>query len=168
MGEDKTAPANRAPRFVVMDPTGGAEAICSDEAGARAYAARHHARGLFTIHPIGAALPAKVAVTSPGRVLYERLHGPGRDYGSTTWPEIYESTAQAVIAAHEAGKPKVEYETVTRWAVFDSDDETWWDGDEWTTDKSKRALYARYSGAAGQCSGNARAVRITTRRRVRK
>ena len=116
--------------------------------------------------PIGPALPGPDRDgTTPGSALYNTMT-PGSPIAWVYLPEnhraLWETRASAVIAAHDAGK---ETERVDRWAVFDPDDETWWDGDEWNTDKSVRALYARYSGAAVQCSGNARAVRITTRRR---
>lgn len=114
--------------------------------------------------PIGAALPVAVKEKTMGDVAREAVPIAVRLGQLASSQSTWDYVASAVIAAHEAS---VRTEKVDRWAVFDPDDETWWDGDEWTTDKTKRALYATYSAAWGQCTGNARAVKVTTTRRRR-
>lgn len=54
---------------------------------------------------------------SLGQVLYEADHGTDWKSQSEAYRERYDRAASAVIAAYEAGRPKVQYETVTRWAV---------------------------------------------------
>lgn len=114
--------------------------------------------------PIGPALPAAVAVTkSLGQVAFEAFTRNGHHWQSADYPS-WERTAQAVIAAHEAGR---EMERVVRWAVFDPEDGTWWNGSSWSEEKSDRALYTKKSYASAQSFNGDTVVKVTITRRRR-
>lgn len=159
-----TTPANRAPKFVVIDRTGFASGAFDSIDGARSESEKCDRNdpdaAPHLVHPLGPALPAKVAVKTPVQVAIDAWHKTQRGY-----PGNFEDVASAVIAAHEAGR---EWVRVVRWAVWCPRDRSWWTGETWTEDKSKRALYATRDGAeANRNEDIDRLVKVTTTRRRR-
>jgi len=151
-----TTPANRAPKFVVIDRTGDVRGEVFTEEDARKNAAfrdlHYSDRAPHLVHPIGPALPAKVAAKSLGQVACNA--------GSKGMYVDWDAAAAAVIAAHEAGRGAAE--TVVRWAIRRGDQ--WGTGIGWGA-KEFRALFATRKCATYGRIGDEKVVRITTRRR---
>jgi hypothetical protein len=151
-----TTPANRAPKFVVIDRGGTECGIFSTEEDARRKAESDDEAwptcGPSTVHPIGPALPAPTPVKTLGEV--------ARDASSAG--KNWDGIASAVIAAHEAGR---ETERVVRWAVRLAPG--WFGSNFCNANKSERTLFnlREHAEAIAQSFTGARIVRITTRRR---
>jgi len=112
--------------------------------------------------PIGPALPAAVAVTkSLGQVAFEAFTRNGHHWQSADYPS-WERTAQAVIAAHEAGR---EMERVVRWAVRLAPG--WFGSNFCNANKSERTLFnlREHAEVIAQSFTGARIVPVPTRRR---
>ena len=167
-----TTPANRAPKFVVMDRNGSECGWFDAEEAALVQAAafdRHYLDDVpHLVHPIGPALPG------PAPVPAQKTLGQvcGDTYLGTSKPasEAWELAATAVIAAHEAGK---ETERVVRYAIQDSNG-WWFTGTTASPDVSRRATFAspeiargvlEVSGCHSEYQKHTKIVRITTRRR---
>lgn len=165
-------PANRAPKFVVMDRNHIVSDVTETEDEARACAIRADTHWPdatpSTIHPIGPALPAAVKAKSPARMACEAAGQSWADQGPGG-QEYWASVAQAVIAAHEAGKPAAKTETVTRYACVHAIGGWAFRADgTCSDDKSKRLLFGDRKTAVSFANQYAcMVVPVVTIRRVR-
>jgi len=168
-----TTPANRAPRFVVIDRHGTFDGPFDTESEARSSAAaddaKYPADGPSFVHPIGAALPPPAPVKTMGDVAREAVPIAVRLGQLASSQSTWDYVAAAVIAAHEAS---VRHNVVTRWAVRETTLNRWAQkGRETTVEKSGRTLFSSRDEAKDEQRSfdnwekRTRIVKVTTRRR---